>query len=188
MTERRGSAVRVTRASGRAWRTRLRRRVGTLTPASMTWRMPPSQPRVSPIAVRGALDLPAVAARPHSGTAFRRSRLQMEDAANDLAVFEHVVIVLTPPRWVAALEDQRRLHRLGQPLDEKVCDDKEDDCGDENIDVSPSISTERCYCLLQAFYRHRLPPMGLQLLHLSLDHVHDLRVELYREIVHVLIP
>src|SRR5262245_47400479 len=31
----------------------------------------------------------------------------MEDAANDLAVFEHVVIVLTPTRGIAALEDQR---------------------------------------------------------------------------------
>src|SRR5262249_22795536 len=58
------------------------------------------------LTVRGALDVPTVAARPHPGAALRRSRLQMEDAANDLAVFEHVVIVVAPTRWIAALEDQ----------------------------------------------------------------------------------
>jgi hypothetical protein len=60
------------------------------------------------IAVRGALDVPTVPARPHPRTSLRRSSLQMEDAANDLAVFEHVVVVVAPTRWVAALEDQRR--------------------------------------------------------------------------------
>src|SRR5262245_48657269 len=57
------------------------------------------------IAVRGALDVPTVAARPHPWAALRRSRLQMEDAADDLAVFEHVVVVLAPTRGVAALEE-----------------------------------------------------------------------------------
>src|SRR5262245_9745876 len=36
------------------------------------------------IAVSGALDVPTVPARPHPRAALRRSRLQMEDAANDL--------------------------------------------------------------------------------------------------------
>src|SRR5262245_36797657 len=35
----------------------------------------------------------------------------MENAPNDLAVFEHVVVVVAPSRWIAALEDQRRRHR-----------------------------------------------------------------------------
>src|SRR5262245_784489 len=53
------------------------------------------------------------------------------------------------PDW-RAFKDQRCRHRLAQPLGEKVCDDKEDDCGEENKDVSTSISTERCHCPLQA--------------------------------------
>src|SRR5262245_15476922 len=64
------------------------------------------------IAVRRALDVvPAMAARPHPGAALRRSRLQMEDAAHDLAVLQHVVVVLAPTRGVAALEDQRLGHQ-----------------------------------------------------------------------------
>src|SRR5262245_54341659 len=62
------------------------------------------------IAVRGALDVPAVAAGPHPGATLRRSRLQMEDAAHHLAVFEHVVVVVAPTRGIAALEDQRGRH------------------------------------------------------------------------------
>src|SRR5262245_17516566 len=30
----------------------------------------------------------------------------MEDAANDFTVLQHVVVVVAPTRWVAALEDQ----------------------------------------------------------------------------------
>ena len=37
----------------------------------------------------------------------------MEDAAHDLAVFEHVVVVVAPTRWVAALEDERGHHGGG---------------------------------------------------------------------------
>src|SRR5262249_25188138 len=70
------------------------------------------------VAVRGALDVPAVAARPHPGAALRRSRLQMEDATHDLAVFEHVVVVVAPTRWVAALEDER----LGRHSYLELCD------------------------------------------------------------------
>src|SRR5262245_38046119 len=63
----------------------------------------------------GTLDVAAVAARPRPEAALRRSRLQMEDAAHDLAVFEHVIVVVAPTRGVAALEDQlshglQRLH------------------------------------------------------------------------------
>src|SRR5262249_39185145 len=59
------------------------------------------------IAVRGALDaVGTVAARQDAGAALRRSRLQMEDAANDLAVFEHIIVVIAPTRGVAALEGQ----------------------------------------------------------------------------------
>jgi hypothetical protein len=44
--------------------------------------------------------------RPSGAAAF-----QMEDPAHDLAVFEHVVVVVAPTRWIATLEDQRRHHR-----------------------------------------------------------------------------
>src|SRR5262245_33512677 len=59
-------------------------------------------------AVRGALDVPPVAARPHPGAALRRSRWHLEDAPDNNAVLQHVVVVLAPTRGVAALEDQRR--------------------------------------------------------------------------------
>ena len=34
------------------------------------------------------------------------SRVQMEDAPNDLAVLQHVIVVVAPTRWRTALEDQ----------------------------------------------------------------------------------
>jgi hypothetical protein len=48
------------------------------------------------------------------------------------------------------LEDQRRHERqrkLGQPLDENVCHDNEDNCGNENMNVAASISTDLRHCL-----------------------------------------
>jgi hypothetical protein len=32
--------------------------------------------------------------------------------------------------------------KLGQPLDENVCHDKEDNCGNENLEVATSISAK----------------------------------------------
>ena len=49
---------------------------------------------------------------------------------------------------------------LAQPPGEKVYNDQEDDCGDENLDVSPHIRTERCHCSLQSFQRHRSVPQS----------------------------
>jgi hypothetical protein len=51
-------------------------------------------------------------------------------------------------------------HKLGQPLDENVCHDKEDNCGNENMDVATSISADRRHCLRQAFQRHRSLPQS----------------------------
>src|SRR5262245_36720315 len=45
------------------------------------------------------------------------------------AILQHVVVLLIIANG-RVLEDRRRRHRLGQPLGEKVCDDKEDDCGE----------------------------------------------------------
>src|SRR5262245_33185245 len=63
------------------------------------------------VAVCRALDVTPVAARPHPGAALRCCRLQMEDAADDLAVFEHVVVVVAPlagwARSRSTLENQR---------------------------------------------------------------------------------
>jgi hypothetical protein len=49
---------------------------------------------------------------------------------------------------------------LAQPPGQRVYNDQEDDCGDENMDVSPHIRTEHCHCLLQAFQRHRSLPQS----------------------------
>src|SRR5262245_35201068 len=60
------------------------------------------------IAVGRALNVvAAVPARPHPGAALGRSGWHPKDAADDLAVFEHIVVIGAPTRWVAALEDQR---------------------------------------------------------------------------------
>jgi len=60
------------------------------------------------VAVRSALDaVGTVAARPHPRAALRRSRFQMEDAADNDAVLQHIVVVLGAAES-AVLEDQRR--------------------------------------------------------------------------------
>src|SRR5262245_62170302 len=54
--------------------------------------------------MRGAADVAVVATRPHPSTVLRRDR-HLEDAADDLAVFEHVEVVLIPADG-RAFEDQ----------------------------------------------------------------------------------
>src|SRR5262245_13059312 len=62
------------------------------------------------IAVRGSLDVvPAMAARPHPRTARWRSR-NREDAADDLAVLQRVVVLLVVADR-RTLEDQRISHQ-----------------------------------------------------------------------------
>jgi hypothetical protein len=48
---------------------------------------------------------------------------------------------------------QTPVTHLGQPPAEKVYNDQEDDCGDENLDVSPYLRTE-CWYLAQALQHH----------------------------------
>src|SRR5262245_44111133 len=63
------------------------------------------------IAVRGALDVPTVATRPHPGAALRGNCIETEDPTHDDAVLKHVVIVLAPfagwARSRSTLENQR---------------------------------------------------------------------------------
>src|SRR5262245_15720138 len=61
------------------------------------------------IAVRRAADMTVVAARPHPGVVFWRDR-HLENATDDLAVFEHVEVVLVPADR-RAFEDQLGRHR-----------------------------------------------------------------------------
>jgi hypothetical protein len=72
------------------------------------------------VAVRRALyGVGTVAARPHPWAPLRRGCGHPEDAPNNNAVLQHVVIVLTPTRGVAALKDQRTqidAARLPSPL------------------------------------------------------------------------
>ena len=61
------------------------------------------------IAVRRTFDVPAVPARPHPRAALRRSR---KDEADDLAVLQHVVVLLIIADG-RTLEDQRGHHGGG---------------------------------------------------------------------------
>jgi hypothetical protein len=51
--------------------------------------------------------VPAVTARPHPGATLRRGCGHLEDAPDHYAVLQHVIVVVTPTRGVAALEDER---------------------------------------------------------------------------------
>src|SRR5262245_51046451 len=73
-------------------------------------RTPPSQLRAS-VRIRAPRGVCVRCGRwPHPMTVLGRNR-HFEDATDDLAVFEHVVIVLIPADR-RAFEDQRRRHRL----------------------------------------------------------------------------
>jgi hypothetical protein len=71
-----------------------------------------------------------------------------------MAFFEALSSCLIGMEVLATLEDQQG--HLGEPPGEKIYNDQKDDCGDENMDVSPHIRTERCHRLPREFQRHRL--------------------------------
>src|SRR5262245_65574474 len=67
------------------------------------------------IAVRRALDLAVVAARPHPGAILRRSRRQ-EDAADDDAILQDIIVIIAPQPYEREADPRLRISEAEEVL------------------------------------------------------------------------